>query len=445
MAACGRPCRKPLECVSELETPRTWPSIWKCSWNTPICWARWELARAEVRRVTIGLASSSAAKRSTPHCERTPGEHSHAVLQRRAHHRRFHPVDSAAESFELGVAALRRRFHGCQPRAGARIRRSAYRGVGRPSTPPIGSALERVHRPRPRRIYRAHGCRRHCLPAAAGKATQFSGRPSGCGPDWRMCRGFRRRGRSPWQTQLSRRAHRYCPQAAALVQADASHFHGKNVLVPALPLSRRCHPLRRHGSAVSRPRGQPVCQPPGDRAGLPAGFPRFAEVLARALDVVPLFGALFEWRRASAGGSAGGIQELLGRCSGGGPCGCRLATLALRGAYRRGTTGMAAGMGRGILNTAVAPGAVVWPAPDYSTVEDSVRDLFRFLGLDAANPFGRWLRPGMTVVVKPNWVKHEFGDTEGRNVLFTHASLVRVLIDAALKALAGAEIGRAHI
>ena len=43
----------------------------------------------------------------------------------------------------------------------------------------------------------------------------------------------------------------------------------------------------------------------------------------------------------------------------------------------------------------------------------------------SANPLGRWIRPGMTVVVKPNWVKHEFGATVGRNVLFTHASLVR--------------------
>lgn len=81
--------------------------------------------------------------------------------------------------------------------------------------------------------------------------------------------------------------------------------------------------------------------------------------------------------------------------------------------------------------------AVLWPAPDYGATAASVRDLFRFLGLDDANPLGRWIQPGMTVVIKPNWVKHEFGDTEGRNVLYTHASLVRALIDAALTALAG--------
>jgi uncharacterized protein (DUF362 family) len=94
-------------------------------------------------------------------------------------------------------------------------------------------------------------------------------------------------------------------------------------------------------------------------------------------------------------------------------------------------------MGLGVLNATTTPGAVVWPAPDYGTVADSAHSLFLSRGLDAANPLGKWIRPGMTVVVKPNWVKHEFGATVGRNVLFTHASLVRVLIDAALTALAG--------
>src|ERR1039457_6380295 len=228
----------------------------------------------------------------------------------------------------------------------------------------------------------------------------------------------------------------------AVLFADAGAPVGKaadpaaHVLVQALPLARRRHPLRRPRSAVSCLRGQPVCQPAGDRARLPAGLHRFAEVLALTLDVVPLCGALSEWRRASAGGRGGSIEELPRRFSGGGAGGCRLAARALRGAQRGGIAGMAAGMGLGIVNAA-STGAVVWPVPDYDTVADSVRDLFRSLGLDAANPLGRWIRPGMTVVVKPNWVKHEFGDTEGRNVLFTHASLVRVLIDAALKALAG--------
>jgi len=86
-------------------------------------------------------------------------------------------------------------------------------------------------------------------------------------------------------------------------------------------------------------------------------------------------------------------------------------------------------MGRGVLTP------VVWRAPDYDTAAESVRELFRFLGLDPANPLGRWIQPGMTVAIKPNWVKHEFGETEGRDVLFTHSSLVRVMIDATLAAV----------
>lgn len=103
---------------------------------------------------------------------------------------------------------------------------------------------------------------------------------------------------------------------------------------------------------------------------------------------------------------------------------------------------MAAGMEVGHMNAATAS-TVVWPAPDYATAADSVRGLFHSLGLDAANPLGRWIGPGMTVVVKPNWVKHEFGATVGRNVLFTHASIVRGLIDATLTALAGS--GRVYV
>jgi uncharacterized protein (DUF362 family) len=92
-------------------------------------------------------------------------------------------------------------------------------------------------------------------------------------------------------------------------------------------------------------------------------------------------------------------------------------------------------MNAGVMSTAQVCPATVWPAPDYTTVAASVRDLFRFLGLDADNPLGRWIQPAMTVVIKPNWVKHEFGATEGRHVLYTHASLLRVLIDAALAAV----------
>jgi uncharacterized protein (DUF362 family) len=91
--------------------------------------------------------------------------------------------------------------------------------------------------------------------------------------------------------------------------------------------------------------------------------------------------------------------------------------------------------GVSIVNQAGICPATVWPAPDYASAGSSVRDLFRFLDLDAANPLGKWIRPGMRVVIKPNWVKHEFGETEGRDAMYTHASLVRAMIGAALAAV----------
>ncbi len=72
-------------------------------------------------------------------------------------------------------------------------------------------------------------------------------------------------------------------------------------------------------------------------------------------------------------------------------------------------------------------------------IYESIRGLFSHLGLDLANaggedwnPLGRWIRPGMRVVLKPNWVKHEFGPTVGSNAVCTHTSLLRVLVDYAL-------------
>lgn len=77
-------------------------------------------------------------------------------------------------------------------------------------------------------------------------------------------------------------------------------------------------------------------------------------------------------------------------------------------------------------------------------VYGAVRDMFSFLMLDAEhlgtpewNPLGKWIRPGMRVVIKPNWVKHEIGYLEGAQVLCTNPSLVRVLTDYALVALKG--------
>jgi hypothetical protein len=76
------------------------------------------------------------------------------------------------------------------------------------------------------------------------------------------------------------------PRMARLPAGPQDRPAGLSHLVPALPLSPRCPPLGGPRSAVSCVRGQPACQPAGDRAGLPAGFHRLAGVFALALGVV---------------------------------------------------------------------------------------------------------------------------------------------------------------
>jgi uncharacterized protein (DUF362 family) len=73
-----------------------------------------------------------------------------------------------------------------------------------------------------------------------------------------------------------------------------------------------------------------------------------------------------------------------------------------------------------------------------------LRQMFAHIGLDREhfgaadwNPLGEWIRPGMSVVVKPNLVKHEIGPLIGENVVFTHPSLIRVVVDYCLIALRG--------
>ncbi|HMO03513.1 MAG TPA: DUF362 domain-containing protein [Kiritimatiellia bacterium] len=74
-------------------------------------------------------------------------------------------------------------------------------------------------------------------------------------------------------------------------------------------------------------------------------------------------------------------------------------------------------------------------------VYDAVRAALRDLGLDTArfgtpewNPIGALVPPGAKIVIKPNWVLHENEGPGGRACLYTHASVVRPLIDYALKA-----------
>ena len=93
------------------------------------------------------------------------------------------------------------------------------------------------------------------------------------------------------------------------------------------------------------------------------------------------------------------------------------------------------------------------PYPEYrlgplgaspNVVYAGVRECFRLLGLDASrygsrewNPLGEWIRPGMRVLIKPNLVRHyhPYGlDTEA---IYTHASVVRAVLDYAWLAMEG--------
>jgi uncharacterized protein (DUF362 family) len=82
------------------------------------------------------------------------------------------------------------------------------------------------------------------------------------------------------------------------------------------------------------------------------------------------------------------------------------------------------------------------PAPN--PVYEGVRECLRQLGLDGRrfgtpdwNPLGRWIRPGMTVLVKPNLVRHFHPLGYSTDSLYTHGSLIRAVCDYALMALCG--------
>jgi uncharacterized protein (DUF362 family) len=68
----------------------------------------------------------------------------------------------------------------------------------------------------------------------------------------------------------------------------------------------------------------------------------------------------------------------------------------------------------------------------------AVRDTLMMLGLDGQNfgtphwnPLGGYIRLGDTVVIKPNFVLHEFGRLKGSGCLTTHPSVLRAMIDYA--------------
>ncbi len=79
-----------------------------------------------------------------------------------------------------------------------------------------------------------------------------------------------------------------------------------------------------------------------------------------------------------------------------------------------------------------------------NNVYSMVRDGFHLLGLDDENygtakwnPLGKYVVPGDSVLVKPNFVMHENGSGNGMDCLITHPSVIAVIIDYVLIALAG--------
>lgn len=93
-----------------------------------------------------------------------------------------------------------------------------------------------------------------------------------------------------------------------------------------------------------------------------------------------------------------------------------------------------------------------WPEYPFDTTELSssndvyrmVRDTLYALGLDkerygdpAWNPFGSFIRPGYTVVIKPNLVQDRHYRGGDIDCLITHGSIVRAVMDYVFKALEG--------
>jgi uncharacterized protein (DUF362 family) len=80
-----------------------------------------------------------------------------------------------------------------------------------------------------------------------------------------------------------------------------------------------------------------------------------------------------------------------------------------------------------------------------NVVYTAVRESLRLLGLDANrygsaewNPLGQWIRPGETVVLKPNFVR-DFRESspDDASCLITHGAIIRAVLDYAYLALNG--------
>ena len=77
----------------------------------------------------------------------------------------------------------------------------------------------------------------------------------------------------------------------------------------------------------------------------------------------------------------------------------------------------------------------------YDRTDDPVRSalgrLWSAWDRSPTNPFGDWVGPGGTVVIKPNWVMDYNPLGHNLDSLVTHTSLIRHMIDACAAAMAG--------
>jgi len=92
---------------------------------------------------------------------------------------------------------------------------------------------------------------------------------------------------------------------------------------------------------------------------------------------------------------------------------------------------------------AVAAGTVAdaqQPYADAAKVQEMLLDLFLQAGLgrkDAGAPLCDIIEPGMTVLVKPNWVLHENFSGHGMECLVTHPNLILAVLQEVFKARPG--------
>jgi uncharacterized protein (DUF362 family) len=79
-----------------------------------------------------------------------------------------------------------------------------------------------------------------------------------------------------------------------------------------------------------------------------------------------------------------------------------------------------------------------------NTVYQNIRQLLYQLDFDSEhygqkcwNPFGKFIKPGYHVVIKPNWVNHFNPVEDNLDALISHSSVIRVILDYVLIALKG--------